>query len=212
MNGTSIATSGAPLRRAKAAVIMLHGRGASAAGMLDFADAFAQPEIAYLAPQAPGSTWYPYSFMAPFEQNEPTFSNALATVAGAVADLAGQGFPPERVVLFGFSQGGCLALEYAARNAQRYGGVVGLSAGLIGPPGTPRSYPGSMAGTPVFIGCSNVDFHIPLERVHESAEVLRRMGGDVTERIYPDMGHTINDDEVKHVRGILAGLVQSRAA
>ena len=183
MNGTSIAMSGAPLRRAKAAVIMLHGRGASAAGMLDFADVFAQPEIAYLAPQAPGSTWYPYSFMAPFEKNEPAFSNALATVASAVADLAGQGFPPERVVLLGFSQGGCLALEYAARNAQRYGGVVGLSAGLIGPPGTPRSYPGSMAGTPVFIGCSNVDFHIPLERVHESAEVLRRMGGDVTERI-----------------------------
>jgi phospholipase/carboxylesterase len=212
MNGTSIAMSGAPLRRAKAAVIMLHGRGASAAGMLDFADVFAQPEIAYLAPQAPGSTWYPYSFMAPFEQNEPAFSNALATVANAVADLAGQGFPPERVVLLGFSQGGCLALEYAARNAQRYGGVVGLSAGLIGPPGTPRSYPGSMASTPVFIGCSNVDFHIPLERVHESAEVLRRIGGDVTERIYPGMGHTINDDEAKHIRGILAGLVHAFAA
>jgi phospholipase/carboxylesterase len=204
--------SGAPLRRAKAAVIMLHGRGAAARSMLDFVDVFAQPEIAYLTPQAPGSTWYPHSFMAPFERNEPALSNALATIASTVADLAGQRFPLERLVVLGFSQGGCLALEYAARHAQRYGGVIGLSAGLIGPPGAPRSYPGSMAGTPVFIGCSDVDFHIPLERVHESAEVLRRMGGDVAERIYPGMGHTINDDEVKHIRGILAGLVQASAA
>jgi phospholipase/carboxylesterase len=212
MNSTRIAMSGAPLGRAKAAVVMLHGRGASAASMLDFADVFAQPEIAYLAPQAPGSTWYPYSFMAPFEQNEPALSNALATVASAVAVLAGQGFPPEVLVLLGFSQGGCLALEYAARNAQSYGGVVGLSAGLIGPRGTPRSYRGSMAGTPAFIGCSDVDFHIPLERVHESTAVLRGLGAEVTERIYPGMGHTINDDEVKQVRGILARLVQARAA
>jgi len=212
MSDTRIAISGAPLGRAKAAAIMLHGRGASAQSMLEFADVFAQPGIAYLAPQAPGSTWYPYSFMAPFAQNEPALSHALATLAITVADLAGQGFPAERLVLLGFSQGGCLALEYVARNAQRYGGVVGLSAALIGPPGAPRSYPGSMAGTPVFIGCSNVDFHIPLERVHESTEVLRRMGGGVTERIYPGMGHTINDDEVKYIRGILAGLVQSRAA
>jgi phospholipase/carboxylesterase len=212
MSSTRIAMSGAPLGRAKAAVIMLHGRGAPAQGMLDFADVFAQPEIAYLAPQAPGSTWYPHSFMAPFERNEPALSNALATIASTVADLAGRRFPPERLVLLGFSQGGCLALEYAARNAQRYGGVVGLSAGLTGPPGTPRDYPGSMTGTPVFIGCSDVDFHIPLERVHESAEVLRRMGADVAERIYPGMGHTINDDEVKHIRGILAGLVQASAA
>jgi phospholipase/carboxylesterase len=150
--------------------------------------------------------------MAPFAQNEPALSNALATIASAVAELAGQGFPPEQLMLLGFSQGGCLALEYAARNAQHYGGVVGLSAGLIGPPGTPRSYSGSMAGTPVFIGCSDVDFHIPLERVHESTEVLRRIGADVTERIYPGMGHTINDEEVKHVRGILAGLVQAHGA
>jgi phospholipase/carboxylesterase len=212
MSGTRIALAGAPLGRAKVAVIMLHGRGASAESMLDFADVFAQPEIAYLAPQAPGSTWYPYSFMAPFEQNEPALSNALATVASAIADLARQGFPSERLVLLGFSQGGCLALEYAARNARPYGAVVGLSAGLIGPPGTRRSYPGSMAGTPVFIGCSDVDFHIPLGRVHESIEVLRRIGADVTERIYPSMGHTINDDEVKHVRSILAALIRASAA
>ena len=212
MNSNAISASGAPLRRAKAAVIMLHGRGASAESMLSFADVFAQPDVAYLAPQAPGSTWYPYSFLAPFAQNEPALSHALETVASTVSHIASHGLAPQRLVLLGFSQGGCLALEYAARNAQRYGGVVGLSAGLIGPPGTPRNYPGSLSGTPVFLGCSDVDVHIPLARVHESAEVLRRMGGEVTERIYPGMGHTINDDEVKHVRSILAGLVQVDAA
>lgn len=212
MNAAGIAASGAPLGRAKAAVVMLHGRGASAQSMLSFADVFALPDIAYLAPQAPGSTWYPYSFLAPFAQNEPALSHALATVAGVVSHLADHGCPPQRLVLLGFSQGGCLALEYAARHAQRYGGVVGLSAGLIGPPGTPRAYPGLLSGTPVFIGCSNDDDHIPLERVHESTAVLRRMGGDVAERIYPAMGHTINHDEVKHVRTILDGLVRSDAA
>ena len=212
MNSTRIAASGAPLGRATAAMIMMHGRGASAESILDFADVFAQPDIAYLAPQAPGSTWYPYSFMAPFEQNEPALSQALATVARTVSHVAGHGFAPERLVLMGFSQGGCLTLEYAARNAQRYGGVVGLSAGLIGPPGAPRDYPGSLSGTPVLIGCSDIDSHIPLARVQESTAVLRRLGGDLTERIYPGMGHTINDDEVKHVRSILAGLVQLKAA
>ena len=212
MNSNAISASGAPLGRAKAAVIMLHGRGASAESMLSFADVFAQPDVAYLAPQAPGSTWYPYSFLAPFEQNEPALSHALETVASTISRIESHGLAPQRLVLLGFSQGGCLALEYAARNAQRYGGVVGLSAGLIGPPGTPRNYPGSLSGTPVFLGCSDVDVHIPLARVHESAEVMRRMGGEVTERIYPGLGHTINDDEVKHVRGILAGLVQANAA
>jgi phospholipase/carboxylesterase len=212
MNKTTIAASGAPLRRAKAAMIMMHGRGALAESVLEFAGVFAQPEIAFLAPRASGSSWYPYSFMAPLEQNEPALSQALATVARAVSHVGGYGFAPDRIVLLGFSQGGCLTLEYAAQNAQRYGGVVGLSAGLIGPPGAPRDYPGSLLDTPVFIGCSDVDPHIPLARVQESTGVLRRLGGDLTERIYPGMGHTINDDEVKHVRSILAGLVQSSAA
>jgi phospholipase/carboxylesterase len=210
MNNTTIAAAGAPLRRAKAAMIMMHGRGGSAESMLEFAGVFAQPDIAYLAPQAPGSSWYPYSFMAPFQQNEPALSQALATVARVASHVVGHGFAPERLVMLGFSQGGCLTLEYAARNAQRYGGVVGLSAGLIGPPGTARDYPGSLSGTPVFVGCSDIDPHIPLARVQESTAALRRLGGDLIERIYPDMSHTINDDEVKHVRSILAGLVQSR--
>ena len=209
---TGVAAAGAPLARAKGAVVMLHGRGASAQNMLSLADAFAQPDIAYLAPQAPDSTWYPYSFLAPFAQNEPALSRSLSTVGSSLGVLADQGFGPERVVLMGFSQGGCLALEYAARNARRYGGLAGLSAGLIGPPGTPRNYPGSLSGTPVFIGCSDSDAHIPLARVHESTQVLRRLGGDVTERIYPGMGHTINDDEVKQIRRMLAGLLQANAA
>jgi phospholipase/carboxylesterase len=212
MKDSSIATAGAPLGSAKAAVIMLHGRGASAQSMLSFAEVFDQSDIAYVALQAPGAVWYPQSFLAPIERNEPALSQALAMVGAAMSDLAEQGYAPERLMLLGFSQGGCLALEYAARHARRFGGIVGLSAGLIGPPGTPRAYPGSLSGTPVFIGCSDIDFHIPLERVHESTEVMRRMAGDVTERIYPGMGHTINDDEVKHIRNILAALVQFSAA
>jgi phospholipase/carboxylesterase len=210
--GASVAAAGAPLGRANAAVVMMHGRGASAQSMLSLADALAQPDVAYLAPQAPGSSWYPYSFLAPSEENEPALSRSLSTLGSTLGTLADQGFRRERVVLLGFSQGGCLTLEYAARNACRYGGIVGLSAGLIGPPATPRNYPGSLSGTPVFIGCSDSDAHIPRGRVHETTEVLRRLGGEVTERIYPGMAHTINDDEVKQVRRLLAGLLQASAA
>ena len=193
-------------RQARAAAIMLHGRGSDAADMLGLAQEFRQSDIAYLAPEAARRSWYPYSFLAPLEQNEPHLSNALATVGAAFAQLAREGFPPERVALIGFSQGGCLALEYAARNAKRYGAVAGLSAGLIGPPGTPRDYAGSLAGTPVFLGCSDVDGHVPLARVQESRDVLGRLGAAVTERIYPGMGHTVNADEIAHVRALLAGI------
>ena len=198
-----IAMGGAPLTRAKAAMILLHGRGATAEGMLDLADVFAQPDMAYLAPQAPGRTWYPHSFLAPIEQNEPHLSRALAQVDALVSELGHNGFAPQRIVLLGFSQGGCLALEHAARNAQRYGAVIGLSAGLVGPEGTPRDYRGSLAGTRVVLGCSDVDAHIPLARVKETTRVLGALGGDVVERIYPGMGHTINDDEIAQVRAAL---------
>jgi phospholipase/carboxylesterase len=202
-----IETAGAPLSRAKAAMILLHGRGATAEGMLDLADVFAQPDMAYLAPQAPGRTWYPHSFLAPIAQNEPHLSRALAEIGALVEDLGRKGFAPEKIVLLGFSQGGCLALEYAARNAQRYGAVIGLSAGLIGPEGTPRNYGGSLTGTRVVLGCSDVDAHIPLGRVKESSRVLTALGGDVIERIYSGMGHTINDDEIKEVRVTLARIL-----
>jgi predicted esterase len=158
--------------------------------------------VAYLAPQAAGHTWYPYSFLSPIPQNEPGITSALAVIARLVDSTA---LGSERVVVLGFSQGGCLALEFAARNARRYAAVVALSGGQIGPPGTPRDYPGSMENTPVFIGCSDVDPHIPVERVRESADVFRRMGAAVDERIYPGLGHTINQDELTAVRALVVG-------
>jgi len=201
-----VLAAGAPLARARAAAILLHGRGGSAEDILTLADEFAEGDIAYLAPQAAGRSWYPYSFLVPLEQNEPHLSNALATVGATLDHVAREGFTSERVALIGFSQGGCLALEYIARNAKRYGAVAGLSAGLIGPPGTPRDYAGSFGGTPVFLGCSDVDSHVPLARVQESRDVLSRMGAVVTERIYPGMGHTVNADEIAQLSKLLAAI------
>src|SRR3954469_12955421 len=201
-----ILQAGAPLARARAVAILVHGRGASAEDILTLGDEFARSDIAYLAPQAPGGSWYPYSFLAPFEQNAPYLALALATIGATFDRAAHEGFTSERAALIGFSQGGCLALEYVARNAKRYGAVAGLSAGLIGPPGTQRDYKGSLAGTPVFLGCSDIDSHIPLARVHESRDVLTRIGAAVTERIYPGMGHTVNADEIAQVSKLLAGL------
>jgi phospholipase/carboxylesterase len=198
--------AGVPFARARAVMIMLHGRGATAESILTLADVFNAPDIAYAAPQASGGSWYPRSFLAPLEQNEPALSRALATVGALIDALADEGLPPKRAMLLGFSQGGCLALEYAARNTRRYGAVIGLSAGLIGPEGIPRDYDGSLSGTPVFLGCSDVDSHIPLRRVQESTQVLRALGGDVRERVYPGMGHTINDDEIREVTRLVAGI------
>lgn len=162
------------------------------------------PDLHYLAPQAPGGSWYPYSFLAPLADNEPALWRALATLAALSDGLGEAGFPPERTAILGFSQGGCLGLEYVARNARRCGAVVGLSAGLIGPEGTPRGYGGSLAGTPAFLGCSDVDPHIPLDHVRQTTRVLRRLGAEVAERIYPGMGHIIEDDEIREARKLLA--------
>jgi predicted esterase len=160
-------------------------------------------DVAYIAPAAAGHTWYPESFLAPIERNEPWLTSALGTVERVVGDIERHGISPERIVILGFSQGGCLGLEFAARHARRYAGVVGLSAGLIGPPGTPRAYGGSLAGTSVFLGCSDIDPHIPLPRVHETTDVFRRLGAVVDERIYPGMGHNVNEDEVDAVRSLI---------
>jgi predicted esterase len=159
--------------------------------------------VAYLAPAAADHTWYPESFLAPIERNEPWLTSALRNVGRLLTEIEQLGVPAERVVLLGFSQGGCLALEFAVRHARRYHAVVGLSAGLIGPPGTPRTYEGTLGGTPVFLGCSDVDPHIPLPRVHESAEVFRRLDASVDERIYPRIGHTVNPDELEAVSLLL---------
>lgn len=204
--GEPILAAGEPLDRAMAAMVLVHGRGGTAEGILSLASELHQPGFAFLAPQAAGNTWYPLSFLAPIERNEPYLSGALDALADLLEHLAGAGIPAERTILLGFSQGACLALEFAARNAQRYAGLAGLSGGLIGPNGTPRDYPGALAGTPVFLGCSDVDPHIPRERVVESGQVLERLGGKVTVQIYPGMGHTVNHDELDHVRSMMAAV------
>ncbi|MBN1218046.1 MAG: dienelactone hydrolase family protein [Anaerolineae bacterium] len=205
--GQPVLTAGVPLPQAQAAMILVHGRGATAASILSLAQEFDQPDFAYLAPQAAGNTWYPFSFLAPLAQNEPHLSSALSLLANLVDRLAEDGFPSDKVMLVGFSQGACLSLEFVARHARWYGGVAGLSGGLIGPDGSPRNYTGLLTGTPIFLGCSDVDFHIPRERIRHSTEVLRKLGGDVTERLYPGMGHTVNEDELDFVRGMMAGVV-----
>lgn len=204
--GLPILSAGESLDQARAAMVMVHGRGASAQDILTLTRQFDDGLFAYLAPQAKGGTWYPGRFLDPIERNEPWLSSALAAVGQALAEVGDADIPPEQTILLGFSQGACLALEFAARNARRYGGVVGWSGGLIGPDGTPRDYPGSFGGTPIFLGCSDIDPHIPKERVLETAEVMQQLGGEVTTRLYPRMGHTVNDDEIKYLSGLMAEL------
>lgn len=204
-----MAHAGAPLAKARGAMILLHGRGATAEGILDLADFIPHPGLAYLAPQAADYAWYPYSFLEPLSRNEPYLSSALATVERLVAEIEAAGIPAARIVLAGFSQGACLAAEYAARHAQRFGGLLIFSGGLIGPDGTPRDYPGSLDGTPALLGCSDADPYIPVGRVRQTATLFERMGAAVDLRIYPRMGHTINDDEIKAATGLVAGGLQA---
>ncbi|MBW7881817.1 MAG: dienelactone hydrolase family protein [Caldilineaceae bacterium] len=201
-----IRRAGAALERAHAAMIMLHGRGASAEDILGLAYALNAPDVAFLAPQAAQSAWYPNRFIAPVASNEPWLSSALAVVNGLLETVLAAGIKAEQTLILGFSQGGCLALEYAARHARRYGGVVGLSAGLIENGDQPRAYDGTLSGTPVLLGCSDVDQHISLARVDRTAQVLADLGAVVDKRIYPGMGHTVNQDEVDGVQAILNGL------
>jgi predicted esterase len=196
--------AGVPIAQARLVVILLHGRGAGAQDILPLSREFSVRDVAYVAPQAAGSTWYPFSFLMPLDQNEPALSSALRLIESLIASLRTQDVPPERVALMGFSQGACLSLEFAARHARPYAAIAAFSGGLIGPPGTTRAYSGSFAGTPVFMGCSDVDPHIPVDRVHESADVYTRMGAVVTKRIYPQMGHTIIADEIDAVDALLS--------
>ena len=204
--GQPLVTGGTPLEGARAALVLVHGRGGGAESMLALAGEFPTDGLALLAPQANGNTWYPFSFLVPMERNEPSLSSGLSVLAAVVAEVAAAGIPHERIGILGFSQGACLSLEFAARNARRYGAVIGLSGGLIGPDGTPRDYAGSLDGTPVFLGCSDVDSHIPEPRVRETGDVLSRLGGEVDLRLYPGMGHLVNGDEVAAVRVLLAAM------
>jgi phospholipase/carboxylesterase len=200
--GQPILQAGEPLNRATAAMILVHGRGASAADILTIAEEVMFPGVAYLAPQAANSAWYPNPFTAPMESNEPYLSSALEVLASLLSRVE-TSVPAARVVLLGFSQGACLTLEFAARHARRYGGVIGLSGGLIGPDGTPRDYPGDFERTPTFLGCSDVDPYIGKDRVIEAGQVFERMGADVTVRLYAGMGHTVSADEIGEVRKIV---------
>jgi predicted esterase len=201
--GQPVITAGAALESARAAMVLVHGRGATADSILTLVPSLGVSGFAFLAPQASGNTWYPNSFLAPIAANEPGITSGLMVIADVIARIEAAGIAPGKTMLLGFSQGACLSLEYAARHATRYGGIACLSGGLIGPDGTPRDYDGDLAGTPAFLGCSDVDSHIPATRVKESAAVLQRMGSDVTMKLYPGMGHIVNDDEIAHVRRMM---------
>jgi phospholipase/carboxylesterase len=200
---------GSPPDKARAVVLLIHGRGASAESILPLGDMIGVQHICYVAPQAQGATWYPQSFMAPTAANEPFQSQALTRMATIIADLLAAGVEAEKLGVIGFSQGACLAAEAALRNARPYGLVGVLSGGAIGPPGTARNYAGSLAGARVFLGCADHDAHIPLSRVQETTALFRGLGADVTERIYPGTFHGVNDDELMHLRTGLSALLTS---
>lgn len=201
-----ILTAGPSLKDARSALVMIHGRGASAESILRLYPALESPAISAVAPQAAGNTWYPHSFLVDLDQNQPWLDSAMSRVESIVDGLIAHGIPSERIAILGFSQGACMTTEYAARHPRRYGALLAFSGGLIGPTGTPRNYPGSLDGTPILIGCSDTDAHVPVERVYETKEVLQRMGGNVDLRIYPGMPHIINDDEIAAARLLLQAI------
>jgi predicted esterase len=202
--------AGAPLDTADVAMIMVHGRGAGPDDILGLASVFNRPRFACIAPAAAGGTWYPFSFMFPREKNEPGLSSALGVIESLVADLLKRGFPSRKIVLLGFSQGACLSSEFSIRHPRRYGGVLVLSGGLIGPPGTTwDDLSADLDGTPVFLGCSDVDPHIPATRVVESEAVFKKLGARVKRKLYPGMGHLVNEDEVAAVQTILDEVLES---
>ncbi len=192
-----IVAAGKNIKEAEKVLIMIHGRGGSAEDILSLAAHLQVKDFALLAPQATGNTWYPYSFMAPPVQNEPWLSSALAVLKEVVNDIIAQGIAAEKIYFLGFSQGACLTLEFVTRNATKYGGVAAFTGGLIGDKIYPENYKGDFNGTPVFIGSSNPDPHVPVERVYASTNILKSMNASVTEKIYDNMGHTISQDEIE---------------
>ena len=199
-----IAQAGAELSEAKAVMIMIHGRGASAQSILGLANEFERnQEIAFIAPQASNHSWYPYSFLAPIDQNQPGYSSGLQVIADIISALKEEGFSKEKIFLLGFSQGACLSSEFAVRNPVKYAGVFALSGGIIGDSIKLEDYSGDLKGTPIFMGCSDVDAHIPVERLDESEIVFKKLGAQVQKNIYPGMGHLVNMDEIEHINKII---------
>ncbi len=201
--GQPVATAGKALGESQAVMIMIHGRNASPRNVLDLVPVLQRPRFTYLAPAAAGNTWYPYSFMAESERNQPGINSGLSVINHLIEEALVHGVRKDHIALLGFSQGACLAAEFALRHADRFGGVIIFSGGLIGPPGTAWIHEGDFAGTPVFLGCSDIDSHVPQQRVDESAEVFAQMGAAVTKRIYPGMGHLVNEDEIAFAQAIM---------
>jgi predicted esterase len=194
---------GTILEDAKAAMIMIHGRGASAQDILSLAYELDLSDMAYIAPQANGNTWYPHSFLNPIEMNEPGLTSGLAVIDSIVEMILQKGFSYEQIYLLGFSQGACLSLEYAARNPKKFGGVFGLSGGLIGESIIRQNYAGNLDETEVFLGCSDIDPHIPLKRIDETEDIFKTLNANVTKRIYSGMAHTVNEDEMSFVQSLV---------
>ena len=203
MHQKNIVTAGKPLQPATRVLIMLHGRGGSAEDILSLSAHLDVAQFTLLAPQATNHSWYPYSFLAPASQNEPWLSSALQLLKELVEEVLQKGVPPENIFFLGFSQGACLSLEFVTRNAARYGGVVAFTGGLIGDKINSENYKGDFQHTPVFIGTSDPDPHVPVERVHASTRILKNMHAAVTEKVYPGMGHTINQDEIANANNLI---------
>jgi predicted esterase len=197
-----VRSEGVPLSQATHVMLLLHGRGGTAMDILSLTRFFQAEgqKISFLAPEATDYTWYPHSFLAPIESNEPGLSSGLAVIKTLSDAASERGVPPERQYLLGFSQGACLMLEFAARNARRYGGIYAFSGGVVGPDHTPRNYEGNFAETPVFMGCSDIDPHIPKARFLETSALYERLGASVTAKLYPNMPHTIVEDEIAVAR------------
>jgi phospholipase/carboxylesterase len=196
-------TGGKDITEATKVLVMIHGRGGSAQDILSLSSHLEISDFALLAPQATNSTWYPYSFMAPPAQNEPWLSSALDLLRGVVNEIMSNGITKENIYFLGFSQGACLTLEFVTRNADKYGGVVAFTGGLIGDKIYPENYKGDFNGTPVFIGTSNPDPHVPVERVYATSNILKNMNASVTEKVYNNMGHTINQDEINLANSLI---------
>lgn len=198
--------TGPAVQDASGVLVMLHGRGANAESILELHRALGVQSLAAVAPQATGNSWYPYSFLARTESNQPHLDSALARVEAVVVELLTAGANTERIAVLGFSQGACLACEFVARHPRRYGALIAFTGGLIGPEGTPRGYEGSLQGTPIFLGSSDPDPHVPFARVRETKTVFEQMGASVQLRRYPGMPHTISDEELDAAREILLSM------